>query len=329
MKFYYFATLLSVLVCHTHALRGGGEGEGGSKQQQGFQFSSSWHLQEDTKCDLWMLVVDHGNNESEEIWECHKPGEEKLGLGLGLGLDGGTVTGTPPHKELQGTQIKDWLQLHGAESGKTSITIRAGTEIINDKTIKVEPKDVLDIENRIEDDRFPGQQRRQRRNLATSGLHTLVVRVTAGDGNAPASADELYTDIFNDTHCLKSRYAACSYNQLQIEPYNGDQTSTISGLGVVDVTISMNATGATRNALQSQAEDQAAALFNKPSFSNLEDIFDLVMVCLPPGSDGGWIAYAYINGFSSYYNAIWCQKLSTQMHEVGTLGGIVTRFDFG
>jgi hypothetical protein len=99
MKFYYFAALLSVFVCHTQALRGGG---GGSEQQQGVQHRSSRHLQEDTKCDLWMLDVNLGNNESEEIWECHKPDENRLKFGLGF--DG---SGTPPHMELEGTQIKD------------------------------------------------------------------------------------------------------------------------------------------------------------------------------------------------------------------------------
>jgi hypothetical protein len=181
------------------------------------------------------------------------------------------------------------------------------------KTTRVKPKDILVIEDSsIDDDRFPGQQRR--RNLAKTSceLNTLVVRVTVGDGNAPPCADELYAAIFNDPYCLKSQYEACSYIQLQIQPYksrkiNGVDTSAVSGLGVVDVTINMNAAGADKYDLQYQSEVQVTALFNKSSniFSgsnNLGNIFDLVLFCMPPGTSGGWDAYAYINGFTSYYN---------------------------
>ena len=32
---------------------------------------------------------------------------------------------------------------------------------------------------------------------------------------------------------------------------------------------------------------------------------------------GNWLAYAFLNRWDSYYNDGWCQKLSTQLHEVG------------
>ena len=44
---------------------------------------------------------------------------------------------------------------------------------------------------------------------------------------------------------------------------------------------------------------------------------DLVMFCQPPGTNGGWIAYAYINSWESYYNNNWCTFVSAQLHEIG------------
>ena len=39
--------------------------------------------------------------------------------------------------------------------------------------------------------------------------------------------------------------------------------------------------------------------------------------CIPPGTSGGWIAYAYINHWLSVYNDRWCEYPSGQMHELG------------
>lgn len=41
------------------------------------------------------------------------------------------------------------------------------------------------------------------------------------------------------------------------------------------------------------------------------------MVCIPPGTSGDWIAYAYINSPLSVYNDNWCNSISAQMHEIG------------
>jgi len=43
--------------------------------------------------------------------------------------------------------------------------------------------------------------------------------------------------------------------------------------------------------------------------------WDLVMFCQPPNGD--WLAYAYINSWASFYNGLWCNRVSAQMHEIG------------
>jgi hypothetical protein len=105
---------------------------------------------------------------------------------------------------------------------------------------------------------------------------------------------QLRDDIFLDSSCLSSQYNACSKGKL-----------TIPEGPVEDVTITADPATSNKATLQSQAREKV---------SNIG--FDLVMFCQPPGTTG-WIAYAYINSWDSYYNDNWCRYVSGQLHEVG------------
>jgi len=73
-------------------------------------------------------------------------------------------------------------------------------------------------------------------------------------------------------------------------------------IGVADSTV--------RNAVTS-------ALNNQLGQNPCNNIADHVMLCLPPGTSGSWIAYAYINSCISVYNDDWCQSPSGLLHEIG------------
>ena len=123
-------------------------------------------------------------------------------------------------------------------------------------------------------------------------LDVLVVRVTSQVGNnspieVDANAAQLKDDIFDDDVCLKSQYAACSHGQLNINPA-GPESDTF---GVVEVTINIapsyladqNGKKQTNNgALRTAAVNKAKELYG--------DRYDLVMLCLPPGS-GNWVRF--------------------------------------
>jgi hypothetical protein len=83
---------------------------------------------------------------------------------------------------------------------------------------------------------------------------------------------------------LKERYASCSYNQLQMDPYEGPATSGHSG--VVEVDIDYDIQGASRSTIENRAVSAATALLG-----DLPSQFDHVMFCLPPGTSGDWLAY--------------------------------------
>lgn len=160
----------------------------------------------------------------------------------------------------------------------------------------------------------------RRRNLAVTGENSVLVvrvRTTYGDqvsvsGNALAgSIFGLGNDPNKPAHTMTSQYQACSGGRLRFRPV----TSTLNGVvvnGVVDVTINKRVQGvdifSLTNAMNQAAIDTVG--------NSLSGTPRHVMYCAPPGTtfNGSkrWVAFAYVNGISSYYNDAWCDKLSAQ-----------------
>lgn len=136
----------------------------------------------------------------------------------------------------------------------------------------------------------------------------------ANDAQTTDSESAISDQIFNNgngAHNLQSQYSACSYDQLNF--VKTQQFPNIIGNdGVHTLTISNDviglADGTVRNAVTAAGDDE---------FGTLSDAADYVMLCLPPGTSGGWIAYAYVNHWLSVYNDKWCGYISGQMHEIG------------
>jgi len=277
----------------------------------------------DISCRLWQNCIlfqdDRGDGHQ---WECtfDDPGLlEKVG-----GFESKVIV-------VEGVKnVNHFLENNGAESGKSVLILSRAT--IEEGQIIVQVDDVVGLieYTTTSDDNSrvggveaplrgskPMKQDRRRLASTTGILNTLVVRVNALD-NSPPAATALSEDIFNDEYCLKSQYARCSYNQLQIQEYiPGDGISSIPTLpnapGVVDVFVDANAEGNTTPIIQAAANAELQKLFG---VSNPGTLFDIVLFCMPPGI-GNWLAYAYIGRWDSYYNNDWCQAMSAQMHEVG------------
>ena len=152
-----------------------------------------------------------------------------------------------------------------------------------------------------------------RRQLTTTSVNMLAVRVEARDASTTSSEDEIRDAWFGtdgDPVNLKSQYGACSYGKFQA---NQADTADVSN-GVITVSISDNVQGVSDGVIRNSVSSAlTASLGNLPSAE-----YDYVMQCLPPGTSGGWIAYAYINWYLSVYNDYWCNYVSAQMH--GKLG---------
>ncbi len=152
------------------------------------------------------------------------------------------------------------------------------------------------------------------RRLATTGTkNMLAIRVKAADASTSSSLAQISDNWFGtdgDTANLKSQYAACSYGALTC---NAASMTTSTGVdvtdGVYEVTITENVSGADNNVIRN-----AVVAAGNAALGNMQSQFDHVMLCLPPGTNSGWIAYAYVNWYLSVYNNNWCNYVSSQMH---------------
>jgi hypothetical protein len=123
----------------------------------------------------------------------------------------------------------------------------------------------------------------------------LVVRIRGNDESTTDSMSELSDAVFGtsgDSVNLSERYDSCSYGQLTMEPYEGTTATGVSipgaqyTKGVVEVEISNNIQGADHSTIKNAAVNAATALLG-----DLPSQFDHVMLCIPSGTSGGWIAY--------------------------------------
>lgn len=158
---------------------------------------------------------------------------------------------------------------------------------------------------RIDDDatvtvtRAPHDHRRRRRAVAIGVKTVLVVRANAADeSSTPSNEDALRDSIFGvlrgagtpDAHNLKSQYFACSNGKLTFNPFDGVTTSGYDvDMGVVTVNI-----GRVNNKADSQVRAEMVSAATT-LLGDLASQFNHVMLCMPQGTRGNWIAYAYLN----------------------------------
>jgi len=166
-----------------------------------------------------------------------------------------------------------------------------------------------------------------RRRLQVTGNKLIVIiRAVALDSETTSSEAVLKREILGigggDSVNLASQYSACSYGQLTFSP------STLGNDGSHTVNIETTVTGKSNNVIQGAMVTEAnndlgiqAALGNGS--------LQYVLLCIPPGTSGGWIAYAYINSYLSVYNNRWCEYPSGLMHEIGHNLGLAHSGDGG
>jgi hypothetical protein len=145
----------------------------------------------------------------------------------------------------------------------------------------------------------------------------LVIRAIASDRSTTATESQLSDDIFgtqSDAVNLKTQYALCSDGKLQFQPLTTNNLVGTDGVYTVSLP-NTTVNGASDSTIRDAMTNQAVADLGAP----LDTIANYVMLCLPPGTSGNWIAYAYINNWRSVYNDNWCRYPSAQLHEVGKL----------
>jgi len=160
-----------------------------------------------------------------------------------------------------------------------------------------------------------GEDASSRKSNPTIGTKSmLALRVIASDASTTSTANQISdawfgTDGDNVNH--KSQYYACSGDKLEFNPLVNSNGGIVNGVLTVSITETVD--GTENTIIRSAATAKATSVLGADLFSEP----DHVMVCIPPGTNGGWIAYAYINSSLSVYNDLWCNYVSAQMHEIG------------
>jgi len=276
-------------------------------------------LETNTECLLLLKDIDyedHANDEDQ--WSCAFTYERAV-----QDLNGREIVDIDVPKDvidaMHPTSGASILKTHGAYIEESIHTHEMRMHIPDAAAMEVVT--VPETDTRHYKARRLLQQQHRRRHLISSNpddytngeMSVLVLRVVDANQAAPAEATQLRDDIFEDDFSLKTGYEQCSQRQVNIVPADGTAAEAngeeiIGGIATIAVNV---AASAGRNTLQQEALAVAST-----KFGDLSANFDLVMVCQPPGS-GTWLAYAYINGYLSFYNDAWCQSVSAQMHEVG------------
>ncbi len=156
-----------------------------------------------------------------------------------------------------------------------------------------------------------------RNQQATTGQSTvLVLRVMADDSPYPLGEEPLAASVFgssNDHVNVASQYDGCSHGQKTLRRAEGNDVHD----GVLTVTLDTPAAGNDSSTLVAEATARAEARLGIGGNDSLGSVFDHVMYCIPPGTNDGWFAYAYLNGYRSVYNGLACTYPSAQGHELG------------
>eukprot|EP00537_Pseudo-nitzschia_pungens_P001525 CAMPEP_0172360084 /NCGR_PEP_ID=MMETSP1060-20121228/4171_1 /TAXON_ID=37318 /ORGANISM="Pseudo-nitzschia pungens, Strain cf. cingulata" /LENGTH=722 /DNA_ID=CAMNT_0013081965 /DNA_START=21 /DNA_END=2186 /DNA_ORIENTATION=- len=271
--------------------------------------SSHRHLSQTTTCKLYIEDIQYktNNDRTSDTWVCELTKEDSRMLG---GLQ---------YLEIEGTES---IMEH-AVPGESTMTLSKAIVDIEDPKIYIPVGGLIEVRNNPRGT----DTTRVDRDLGgkTGVLTTLVIRISDSNDIAPTSdVSQLENDFFDDESCLKTRYKACSYGKLEIEPFSGiTETGVKVNNGVVDVKINFDlSTNNHRNMLQQAAV--ADAIDQLGDF----DTYDLVAFVFPPGT-GDWLAYAFIGSRFSFYNDEAASSVSVQVHEVSHNLGLAHSGDEG
>jgi hypothetical protein len=150
---------------------------------------------------------------------------------------------------------------------------------------------------------------------AMGNLTVIAVRVTSNDAEVSLSREELSNSMgFGSSASnvtLASQLNACSAGALTLVP-------GIEG-GVGELVIPVNTRGVPTKNLETLLRNEFVLTFGS------EDDFDHILFCMPNGTStqlNNWIAYAYRDTKFSYYNDVWCNSLTSRMHEMGHNWGL-------
>jgi hypothetical protein len=139
---------------------------------------------------------------------------------------------------------------------------------------------------------FGTVETRRRLGKSEGQKKILVVRAETAGGNTISRKEDIVDAVFGtygNTVSMRSQYLGCSHGKLDILPFEGQTENgyTVTD-GIIEVSIDEDYRGQTRYVAEEGLTNAAEELVG-----DLSSQFDHVILCLPPGTSGGWVAYAY------------------------------------
>lgn len=239
-----------------------------------------------------------------------------------IALDSGEILKIEPDEDVATAEqtTRGWEV--GLKSGEDTIRIVASKKKDGKVKIRNKPTKTTEIKGRNRERKTKSVIEPENRRLAVGGTKTtLVLRAIDAIGVSTSASESVLSDeVFGtgeDPVNLKSQYEACSYNQVTFEAATSStQSGTLTTPGVYTVNIENTVSGSERGSIESAMVAEGNNMLGK-MHSQYDSQYDHVMLCIPPGTNGGWIGYGYYNWYLTVFNDNWCKYVSIQMHELG------------
>ena len=151
----------------------------------------------------------------------------------------------------------------------------------------------------------------------------LAIRLNALDSNVSASLNDISDSMFGtgENNSMSSLFATCSYDVFNIIPFSG---KTITGVEIFQGVFEIDVDEKVHGESAQTVADKALTIADEV-LGSIQDQFDYVLICLPPGTQTGsydWKGYAFFNSYLSVYNDMNCVDLSVLMQEIGHNNGL-------
>jgi len=153
------------------------------------------------------------------------------------------------------------------------------------------------------------------KNRYSGSKSVLVLRASGSKQEPEPNAATLSKAIFGDDKVsLKSGYEACSFGQLKLSKATGNKVID----GVLEVKLEIDTD---KKDFRILGDAILKAAEEKLKITRIENIYDLIMICLPSGttlrSGGAGDHGEKVIKTVSYFNDTWSTNPKVQMHEIG------------
>jgi len=181
-------------------------------------------------------------------------------------------------------------------------TISGPTEMVaNGATINIEGIDVSTAE-KIEFVKAKGKAkgRLQGPNPMVGKRTVIAVQVKGTDVDYPTTILKMIDNIFNDAVSLRTQMSACSYGELELEPFTGNLNGIKMKFATVQLSLDVHMEGRSAESAESLTTQAMQSVFGKLWLFKV----DHAMYFFPKGVEfpNGWAAYAELPGKISCYS---------------------------